>query len=405
VRFDLRLNRILRWLKVEPLTTRNKIWVAVAALLILAAILAATLVPPSAGARVFQGKPLKNWCLQLLSADPQIQGEATNFFHRFGPGVVPELTILLEPGDPFYRKMAWLHSDWLPRRFRTALLHRVKYPESDTVRMGATRALGLIGPAAESSIPALGKVLLEGRPPAVWESALTLGKLGAASVPSLTNALAQPDPVICQSAAFGLERLGLPGTNAIPALILRLDDEKDFVREASVRALAAMTPPAVGALLAILEQGTATARLEAARALGLAHVSRHVAGAPLLKMSHDPVPEIRAQALASLGDILAIDPPVVARLLEALDETNIVVRATAVAALGKFQNKAAPAVARLTALLQDKEEAVRSAAARSLGQIGPEAKPALPNLEKLLADPAEEVRTHATNAVQRLSGY
>jgi len=379
-------------------------WLIAAGLVAAAAFLGGVLAPPTAGARVYQGKPLRIWCQQALSNDPRLSSEATNVLAQAGVAVIPHLSALLESGDPFYRTWAWRHSEWLPRAARTEILRRVKYPDSDTIRMGAARALGLFGPAAQGEIPSLSRAMQEGRPPYLWECGIALSKVGAPAVPALTNALAHTNSVVRQAAAANLERIGVSGSNSIPSLLRQLDDPTDYVREAVVRALAAMTPVSVPGLLQWISHGSRVERMGAARALALAHVSWRLAGSPLLAMANDPDPEVRTQALESLGDVGASDSATIARLIQALGETNGVARGTAAEALGKMQSRAAAAAPRLTELLTDSSEDVREVAARSLGKIGPAAKVAIPGLVRLLQDPSPGVRMAATTALAQLQG-
>jgi HEAT repeat protein len=380
------------------LITGKKLWIAVATLVV-ATLLGAFLMPASTGGKIYQGKPLKDWCLLMFSNDPRQRAEATNFFGMQGVRILPELVVMLEPGDPYYRNVAWHHTDWLPQPIRVILLRRIRYPASDEIRMGATRALGMLGPAASMAAPALGKILEAGKPPSIWESAGALARLGASGVPALTNALQHRDATVRQAAASGLEQMGPSGSNAVPALVARLGDLNDPVREAVIRALASMSPASTHSLLEQVEHGQIRARIDAARALGMARVSRRLAEQPLLHMAEDPDAEVRSQALEALGDVLAIDPPAVARLIEGLGDDDRRVRASAAKSLGQLQGKAAVAVPALQRQLQDKSDASREAAAKALGQIGKSSTTAIPDLERLLQDRSPSVRQAATNAL------
>lgn len=108
--------------------------------------------------------------------------------------------------------------------------------------------------------------------------------------------------------------------------------------------------------------------------------------------------------LAALLSVAAPAPPlpadeVVARLIDALSDTDPDVRGNLAVALAKI---GPAAVEPLTAALKDANADRRAGAAYALGQIGPAARPALPALLDLLKDPDVGVRRQASFAVGRV---
>jgi HEAT repeat protein/lysophospholipase L1-like esterase len=215
---------------------------------------------------------------------------------------------------------------------------------SPAVRAEAARALGALGPAARSAMPALFARLADPRQRVRWEAALALFHLGPRapeSVRPLIAALESPDVFVRGFAAFSLGSLGKAAHEAVPALITALQSEEGYGRGGAALALAKMgeaAREAIPALVSGLESQDPEHRWKAARALGRI-------------------------GLASDG------------ALEAL----------------------------VRALEQDPDERVRAHAARALGRIGPAATPAARALEAATRDRVDTVREEARRALQEIS--
>jgi HEAT repeat protein len=152
-------------------------------------------------------------------------------------------------------------------------------------------------------------------------------------------------------------------TEAAPALLRALDDDKPDVRGAVARSLGRLGVN--GAALPLIE------------ALASRRVSTEVAGEALIELGCDVVPElrqmaghpdwqIRAAAITLLG--LVGDSGDSPLDLDALRDSSADVRRAAAEALGRLG--AGDAEAALRASLNDRAPVVRAAAAESLGVIG-----------------------------------
>jgi hypothetical protein len=98
-------------------------------------------------------------------------------------------------------------------------------------RTHAIHALGAMGPEAGDAVPALAKVLVEGKATQDRiEAALALSKMVPASrsaVPALAQALEDQDLLVRMNAAMALQRLGAESRPAIPALIKAVKDKSN----------------------------------------------------------------------------------------------------------------------------------------------------------------------------------
>jgi HEAT repeat protein len=149
-----------------------------------------------------------------------------------------------------------------------------------------------------------------------------------------------------------------------------------------------------------LTDRSATARQEAAEALGKIGPAAKPAVGPLIAAladSDDAVRDAAAEALAAFGK------DAVAPLVAALKHTDANVRRGAAAALSNMGPAARDAVEPLVTLLKNDADAdVREAAIRALGAIGPDAKTAAPALRDALTDKDQRIREAAATALKRI---
>ncbi len=104
------------------------------------------------------------------------------------------------------------------------------------VRRNAVRELGKMGTKAGVAIPALGEYIQSlvgaGYDNDLAEAFKTLEQIGEASIPAVLKALKHPiDTKIRKMAAQSLGNYGSKGKNAIPALVLALEDQNYLVRK------------------------------------------------------------------------------------------------------------------------------------------------------------------------------
>jgi HEAT repeat protein len=81
----------------------------------------------------------------------------------------------------------------------------------------------------------------------------SLGRIGAAAVPSLVALLRDPDPLRRRRAAVILARIGPPAAEAVPSLVQALSDSDLAVRKSAARALGQIGPAAASAVPALIQ--------------------------------------------------------------------------------------------------------------------------------------------------------
>lgn len=192
---------------------------------------------------------------------------------------------------------------------------------------------------------------------------------------------------------------GTFGKAAVPALIEAFNPKISPEIAAAIgdrswrvaETLADHGPAIVPSLLQALTRPEAQVRRGAARTLGEIRPRAHEVIPAITKASQDPVPEVRAAAVYSLGVIArerAIDA-----LISSLRDNNDQVREAAATALRELGRKAKPATSALTRALKDKSRNVREDAAFTLGGVGRDAKTAVPGLIAALRS-GENERSH-----------
>lgn len=94
-------------------------------------------------------------------------------------------------------------------------------------------------------------------------AAEALGRIGAAAVPQLAQALRDPNPLVRKRAADILARIGPDARDAVPVLIQALDDPEEDVRKAAVRALGEIGPAAEEAVPHLIDALREPAKINA----------------------------------------------------------------------------------------------------------------------------------------------
>jgi bilin biosynthesis protein len=229
--------------------------------------------------------------------------------------------------------------------------------------------------------------------------ASTLGEIGEAATPILTQALAQhPNEVIRRAAAKTLTLVADP--SAVPVLLEAfLHDTDQVVRSSAVGALARSGDIAVPELLKILDSATTDETIKGHAAWALAFIGAEAVDylMPALKSESldvrcavlgaivkvvqeqsndrlfrilisaltDPMAIVRAEAASGLGQIN--DPASTPYLILACRDQDVDVRKAAVSALGKVGDTTA--IAPLKTAMQDSEQVVQVLAKVALSQL------------------------------------
>ncbi|MHC4473909.1 MAG: HEAT repeat domain-containing protein, partial [Planctomycetota bacterium] len=205
--------------------------------------------------------------------------------------------------------------------------------ESETVRLGAARALGEIGRPASDAVPALERAAAGDADPGVREAAAAslrqVKPPEGSSLQELLDRLTDRDLFVRSRARLALKKLGVA---VIPDLIRALD--KPRYREPVIEILGEFGPAAREAVPAI------------ARLVGDQDLRYSV-----------------MRALDSIG------VGVVPALIEVLGHESFRTRLAAARELGNMGEKAKEAIPALETAAKDEEEMVRKAAVRALEQI------------------------------------
>lgn len=267
----------------------------------------------------------------LKDTDARVRALAATAIWRIGHnaaedavGAMPALIEALKDPSNEVRRMAAVALSALGPAAEPAIPALLELLESDdsAVRLSAAQALGAVGSAAAVAVPALGRLLLHTEMADATASwiADALGKIGAAAVNALIEALLKGAPNVRPFAAFALGEIGLPARAAVPALVAALKDK----------------------------------------------------GRALLCF-----------AAGSLGHIGAAPEYSIPALLELFNAEDEEVRRAAVSSIGQFGSSAMVAVPELVKMLSEKSW-FRLFATEALGKIGPKASSALPALDLLL---------------------
>jgi LPXTG-motif cell wall-anchored protein len=264
------------------------------------------------------------------------------------------------------------------RAIETSLLKALRAPESDEdARRRARMALEDYGFVARSCA----SLLLGGESFARATAARTLGEMRSAqSLPFLTEALYDPDPVVRTEAVESLGQLGLP--SAIGALLDLARRHPDIPSSVLGPALTACSLEPVE-LLWVPPAGEARDAFEAFSAEDFTGEIRSLE--PVA--DYEPLPD-------------SFDEEVFLSALENIDQEDAEVRVGAARQLAHFAARRGVAALSLHAL-DDRDASVRAAAVTSLGAINHESV-FVPVLVAM-ADESREVRAAAARALSRLS--
>lgn len=254
------------------------------------------------------------------------------------------------------------------------------------VAIEAGWALWLLGPKAESVVPALLSAA-QGPPDKSGPARSLLASFGPRIAPILVKTLGDGETARREAAADVLGRIGPPARTAVPALLATLKDRSSAVALLAAMSVAEIDPtrsaPAVPLLADALDVPGATAALAKIGPDARAAVPALIAA---LKPTKGNAPQelIRLNARLALA---RIGTPAVSALIEALKEKREGVAPLAGEALGWILPPPKQAVAALRAALRN-DRSHAAVYARSLGQLGSLAQSAISDVLDLLAETA-----------------
>ncbi|MEZ0259052.1 MAG: HEAT repeat domain-containing protein [Chthoniobacter sp.] len=426
------------------------------------------------------GKAAKPALPALIKAldddDKQIWSDAIATIAALGPDAQEAIPVLLDRLDG--RKNRGRQREQRQGVIRTAYaLSRIGVAvvpplvqalgENDSgLKIGATRALGGMGPMAKDAVPALIKNLADGQEPVRDETSQALGSIGSVAGPALiaalqdpeakrragaAAALAQMDPAFRDGAKdveqaevketdvsvrgpllAALIRTGVPPDRCVALILPALTDENEALRHAALNALlnsSAVRKAAVPKLAPLLADSNPAVRERAAHALARIGPAAMDAMPALLAAARssggaqayaDAVTQLGPQVLPTLFDLLQagkpedskwvprilhdFGPPAVPALSEALKSNCPEVRVAAATALGQIGPDAAAASSPLFVLTKDSSAPVQAAAFRGLVAIHADSARLKPLLQEAMSSKDADVSKAAAAGLAALGG-
>jgi HEAT repeat protein len=320
-------------------------------------------------------------------------------------------------------------------------------------RRGAIVALGAIASANSEAFPtavtAIGRAMVNDASPIVRQQAATvLGQQkvddAAIILTELTNAMRQEkDPMVRREVAVTLGRFGKLAKGAVSALADGLKDADLGVRTASADALGRIGPEAsetAPALLALLKTDDKALRTAVVFALGRIEPEdkKGVSLAIVQVLQTAKEPELKREAITSLGFLQDTSGEILTALVGQLSDTDAEHRLLAITTIGKFgtgirvieaevvavlkgdadknvrlmacrviaKNMASDSAGKLSLFVErlksDPAFEVRVAIAEELGALAKAGTPAIPALRQAQRDPQIQVRDAATKAIKSI---
>ena len=368
--------------------------------------------------------------VEMLGADTiEVRQTALETLVKLGPkasSAIPALLRLAEglnaaPSDPDYSNFADL-------TFRTihevgngddpqlveALLRMLESDRGDQ-RAGAAMALASLKPPPKRAFPAL-VVALKDQNPVVRRNAAGalgghLGSEGETALHALLSAMDDSDSWVRLDAGRSLAGLGEAAAGAIPPIIRLVRTEDRNLRHQAVMVLHKFGPSAriaTGALLVALDEEKDYARKSAEEALNaVSPIESRTADEALQAIRQGDV----ARRVAAVCDLVrpgstaqqTMDSKTrVEAIRTALGDPAAIVRATAAAAMGRLGREAEEATPALLASMKDEMPEVRVLSATALSRVAPGDEEAIETLGLALAgDPDVDVRNAAASGPGR----
>jgi len=360
---------------------RGRVLIVLAVLIVL--ILGIALLLPSRPPQ-YQGRTLFEWVQALPNNYPsRLQrgppNDAQEALRHIGSNAIPYLIPMLRARDSAFVEDIKCRLDKYP-------FINFAYHHAWQDRIDALKAVAVLGPVAQATIPEASNILTQG-----LEVNLALGALdavGPKALPALLHALTMTNNNARFTAAFMLTQFREQSAQIVPAFMVYLDDPDPGFRAEVAKGLRGFGPaakPAVPKLLMLaghdkdpntrknavetldtvdregalrrflqeLEFPDAKARARAAESLRWLEHAGEPAVPALVRHLHDPDQSVRRSAALALGDIGQQPDLVVPALLESLDGQDLWLRTFSALALGKFGERSKSAVPAIQALLAE----------------------------------------------------
>jgi hypothetical protein len=186
----------------------------------------------------YQGKHVRAWAQQLYATyEPTGTNAAAVAFRAMGSNAVPPLRSLLHLRDPLYEKPLLKYARYLPAKPRVYLFQKINPGRAVEYRLGAVRALGVLGPTAIEALPDMIAVLSDTDTRVRWTAAQTLWQLGPEAVTALIPLTTNADVNVRHATVYALGEARTNALPAVPTLIRCLLDTNEAVRGSALYSL------------------------------------------------------------------------------------------------------------------------------------------------------------------------
>lgn len=209
----------------------------------------------------------------------------------------------------------------------------------------------------------------------VLEILRELGPAARSAAPEVTHLVVAGPSHIAEVAAQTLSAIEVPAAQAVTALRTQIQRTPNVPALRTLAEYGKDAEPATGELIEIMEKVDlpTEVRWNAARTLGKARSERAIDA--LVQRLTDTEDSVREHAAEALGDIGPPASHVAPALVDALDDPYVKVRRDAVRSLGQISPDPAQVIPAIEPLLKDPEEIVRDAAKVALERIQSPTKP------------------------------
>ncbi|MBX7164987.1 MAG: HEAT repeat domain-containing protein [Pirellulales bacterium] len=315
----------------------------------------------------------------LAHSDPVTRARAAHTLAAFGvrakESVAAVMKMLSGDADPLARAAAarCLGSIGDKQGPEVDALLQAITDKDPRVRRAAVASVRQLAPGPDRTLPKFVQVLEDADPGAVVAALVTISDFGAAAVPPMINALANPKSRYW--ALLVLNDIGPAAKDAAKPIEALLSDEQPEMRLQAALALGAIGPDAEGAasaLIATAKDEQAGVRYAVAYALGRLGDPAAKDALAELQSADDPMQKMLATwALSQIEPENAeLRKQSLAALSEGISSPDAMVRRAAAHGLGDEKLPADEVVPLLIKALADKESSVAQTAAEALLRFG-----------------------------------
>lgn len=200
----------------------------------------------------YQGKTVSEWAVQLYATyEPTGTNAAAVAFRAMSSNSVPALRSLLHRRDPAYEKVLIKYARYIPTKPRVYLFQKLQPGRVIEYRLGAARALGVLGLDAITALPDMLELLGDSDGRLRWTMAQTVHRLGSEAVAGLIPLTTNADMNVRHAAVYALSEARTNALPAVPALIRSSMDTNEAVRGSALYALSRVGYGAVPPILEI----------------------------------------------------------------------------------------------------------------------------------------------------------